>query len=57
MTKTILKSALLAVVGVGLMASGSLATPLDSTLQSALDIRTEGGTSSVNVTTDMLTDD
>ena len=56
MKKTILKSALLAVAGVGLMASGSLATPVGGALQSALDTRTYGGTSSVDVTTDMVTD-
>ena len=56
MKKQILKSALLAMAGVGLLAGGAMALPSTGALQTELDIRTDGGSSSINVYTDMIDD-
>ncbi|BCL59443.1 hypothetical protein DGMP_01360 [Desulfomarina profundi] len=55
MKKTLLKSTLLGAT-VCLIATNAMALPLGGTLQGALDARTLGGTSSVDVTTDMIAD-
>lgn len=55
MKNVFLKSAVLAIASVGLLAGSALALNLDS-LQDAFNARTQGGTSSVNVYTDMLAD-
>ena len=56
MKKTILKSALLAVTGIVFAAGSAFALPLGTSLQDELDVRTSDGTSSINVTTDMIAD-
>lgn len=56
MKKTIAKGMALAFVGSLLAAGSALALPIGTALQDALDIRTEGGTSSVDVYNDMLDD-
>lgn len=56
MKKTILKSTLLSLVGLGLMAGSAMALPNGGSLQVAFDVRTNGGISSIDVTTDMLDD-
>ena len=56
MRNTLLKGALVAIAGVGLMAGSAFALPSGTALQDQLDTRTLGGTSSINVTTDMLPD-
>jgi len=55
MKKQLLKSALIAVAGVGLLAGSAMALPLDQ-LQTQLNARTQGGTSSTNVYTGMIAD-
>jgi hypothetical protein len=52
----LLKGLLLGIVASFLVVGSAMALPLGGTLQAALDVRTQGGTSSVNVTIDMLAD-
>jgi hypothetical protein len=57
MKKQLLKSALIAVAGVGLLAGSGWADPIGGALQAELNARTSGGFSSIDVTTDMLDDE
>lgn len=56
MKKKLLKSSLLAIVGIGVAATYAAALPVTSALQDAFDARTQGGESSIDVSTDMLND-
>lgn len=57
MKKQLLKSALIALAGVGLLAGSAMAAPVyGDSLQNELNARTLGGPSSINVNTDMLSD-
>lgn len=57
MKKQILKSALIAMAGVGLLAGSAMAIPVYGTaLQDELNARTKDGPSSIDVNTDMLAD-
>ena len=54
MRKIFLRSAVLAIAGVGLMAGGAMAIPVGTTLQTVFDDITVNAPSSTDVTTDML---
>ena len=57
MKKTILKSALVAIAGIGLMTGNAMAAPVGGSLQGVFDDITVGADSSVDVTTDMISDE